>query len=361
MRIETHQRRSERLREAMRADGLAALLVTDGLDVRYLSGFSGEDASLLLAPTETILLTDSRFRLQAQEECPQLRLLEPQEKLSKTVPELLKDVEGVVGLEAEYLTVAQWEAFQKEAPRSDMYRAVEGLVADLRKVKDEEEIAVMRRAGELAVRALEHLTEMQVVGRTELDVALELEFWVRSRGADGIAFPFIVAFGPRAAMPHATPQAEVIGPNGLLVVDLGARVEGYASDITRTFATGPLSARELELYEVVRQAQAQAKGAIRPGMSGSEADGLARRVIQAAGLGELFGHSLGHGVGLNVHEGPRVGPRSEDILEAGNVVTVEPGAYQAGVGGVRIEDTVVVREGGVEVLTETGRDLVQLA
>lgn len=360
MRPETYEARIERLRDAMKEAGIGALLVLGAKSVRYLSGFSGEDASVLVLPEEGLLLTDSRFRLQAQEESSHLRIVEPSEKLPRALPGLLEGVEGAVGLEAEHLTLAQWRSFQKEAPGEGFYVPSEGLVAKLRRVKDAEEIEAMRASGALAAAAMEYLAGISVVGRTEVEVALDLEFWLRRQGSEGLAFPFIVAHGPHGARPHAIPRDVRIEASRLLVVDLGTVVRGYASDITRTFATGPLSPRELEMYEVVKEAQATGRHQVRPGMSGVDADRLARDVIELAGMGRLFEHSLGHGVGLEIHEAPQLGPKSEDVLEAGNVVTVEPGVYDPDVGGVRIEDTVVLSDAGATVLTETTRELVML-
>ena len=360
MKPDTYAARIDRLRGGMKDSGLGALLVVGAKNVRYLSGFSGEDAVVLVLPDEGLLLTDSRFRLQAQEESVHLRIVEPAEKLSQAVPGLVAGVEGAVGLEAEHLTLAQWQAFQQEAPRDDFYHPVEGLVSKLRRVKDAEEIELMRASGALATAVMEYLTGIRVVGRTEVEVALDLEVWLRRRGSEGLPFPFIVAHGEHGARPHAVPRNEVIAAGRLLVVDLGAVVQGYASDITRTFATGPLSERELEMYEVVKEAQAIGRAGIRPGMSGMEADRLVRDVVESGGMGSLFEHSLGHGVGLDVHEAPRLGPKSEDLLEVGNVVTVEPGVYDPGLGGVRIEDTVVLGDNGATVLTETTRELAFL-
>ncbi len=216
----------------------------------------------------------------------------------------------------------------------------------------------MRASGALAAGAMEYLAGIRVVGRTEVEVALDLEFWLRQQGSAGRAVPCSGAHGAHGARPQAVPRNETIAPGRLLVVDLGTVVHGYASDITRTFATGPLSQRELEMYQVVKEAQATARERIRPGMSGVDADRLARDVVESAGMGDLFEHSLGHGVGLEIHEAPRLGPTSEDMLETGNVVTVEPGVYDPGLGGVRIEDTVVLGDDGATVLTETTRELV---
>lgn len=360
MKPDIYVARIDRLRGSMKESGVGALLVLGATSVRYLAGFSGEDASVLVLPDEGLLLTDSRFRLQAQEESPHLRIVEPAEKLPHVLPGLAEGIEGAVGLEAEHLTLAQWQAFQKEAPSDEFYLPLEGLVSKLRRVKDAEEIELMRASGALAAGAMEYLAGIRVVGRTEVEVALDLEFWLRRQGSEGLAFPFIVAHGPHGARPHAVPRNENIVAGRLLVVDLGTVVQGYASDITRTFATGPLSERELEMYQVVKEAQATARDGVRPGMSGVDADRLARDVVESAGMGRLFEHSLGHGVGLEIHEDPRLGPKSEDVLEVGNVVTVEPGVYDPALGGVRIEDTVALGDDGATVLTETTRELVFL-
>lgn len=349
-----------RLRDALRRDGLGGLLVFDPLNIRYLTGFTGSAGVVLVLPEETVLVSDFRYRVQAREQALETRFVEQDGRLSDLLPDLLGDREGTIGIESDHLTVAEWERIR---PR---FEAVEhtlagGFVQRLRRIKTAREIRCIAEAGDLAVAVMEHLREVSVVGRTEREVAFELEVWVRREGSGPLPFPIIVGWGQNGAKPHAEAGDTVIGRHGLLVVDLGATVDGYASDMTRTFATGPLGEEETHAFETTLRAQEAGRAAVRAGARGAEVDAVARGIITTAGLGDEFKHGLGHGVGLDVHEEPNLGPRSTDTLEAGMVVTVEPGVYLEGVGGVRIEDTVVVEEGGARVLTESDRSLSVLS
>lgn len=352
--------RVRQLRRLLGDEGLGALVVFDPLNVRYLTGFTGSAGVALVSAEETVLVSDFRYRLQAREQALDARFVEVDGRLSDLLPDLLDRVEGVVGIESDHLTVAEWERLRPGLEALEN-RAVGGLVERLRRVKSAAEIAAVSEAAKLAVAVMEHLQEMPVVGRSERDVAFDLEVWVRREGSGALPFPIIVGWGPNGAKPHADAGGTVIAGGGLLVVDLGATVDGYASDMTRTFATGVLGTAETEAFEATLRAQAAGRAAARAGTACAEVDAAARGVIEAAGFGDEFKHGLGHGVGLNVHEAPTLGPRSTDTLEAGMVVTIEPGVYLEGTGGVRIEDTVVVEEGGIRVLTESDRSLILLS
>jgi Xaa-Pro aminopeptidase len=232
-----------------------------------------------------------------------------------------------------------------------------GAVEDLRLRKDAAEIEAIRAAARLADTALEEVLERGLAGRTERDVALDIEFTMRRLGAQAPSFPPIVAGGAHGALPHAEPRDVAIEPGVLCVIDWGAQLDGYASDCTRTFATGEVDRRDAEIYELVRRAQEAALAAVRPGPTAREVDAVAREIIEAAGHGEHFGHGLGHGVGVEVHEGPRLSRQSDDRLAAGQVVTVEPGVYVPGATGVRIEDLVAITEDGCEVLSSLPKEL----
>ena len=359
-------RRLERVRESMRTADLGALVSFGEADCRYLTGFTGEAASVVVTEDELILVTDSRFTIQAREEAPSARLPLANEHRDDQLAKLLRGSLGkgrVAGIDGENLTVRRWDRLRASLAEEPRIRfTVTGeIVSGCRVVKFPDELAALRAAGELVVKAFAHLEEMPVVGRTEGEVALELEFYLRQHGSEGIPFSFIVAAGPRSAMPHAEPTSASIQPGQLMVVDIGAMVGGYASDMTRTYATGTLPAELHEAYNVVQAAQARARERARPGMPCRDLDSLARTAISDAGLGDLFVHSLGHGVGLEVHEGPRLSANSDDILAEAMVVTIEPGVYLAGQGGVRIEDTVVITPIGAEILTDWPRDLKLLA
>ena len=352
--------RVQAVRDALAAQSLDALIIFDPHNIRYLCGFTGEDSCLVVRPEEIILVSDFRFRLQARAEAPLARLLEVDDTVAKALPEALTGLSGEVGVESSFLTLARW-ADVDEALAHMPHRPVKGVVEKQREVKSPDEIDRCRAAGELAAQTMAQLTRMRVVGRTEREVALEMEMWARQRGSGPMPFDYIVAAGPRGAMPHGVASHAVIQPRCLLVVDIGVALDGYTSDMTRTFATGPLTSREQEMYEVVLAAQEKGRAAATHGAAAVEVDRAARAVIEAAGMGDLFRHSLGHGVGLEVHEAPRLGPRSKDTLAAGNVVTVEPGVYVDGLGGVRIEDTVAVTSSTCEVLTELERELIELS
>jgi Xaa-Pro aminopeptidase len=328
------------------------LLVTNGTNVRWLTGFSSSNGVLLVRPGgETTLYTDFRY-LEAARAVEGVEV----ERASRTLfADLAGSLQGEIGFEADDLSYATWQVLAAGGasfvPRS-------GLVEALRAVKDEEEIAAIRRVARLADRAFEALTAETWVGRTEKEVAWRLQELLHAHGADGLSFETIVASGPNGARPHARPTDRLVERNTLVTVDWGAVAEGYCSDCTRTVATGELSGRLREIYEVCLGAQEAAVAGIRPGMTGVEADALAREPIAAAGYGEAFGHGLGHGVGLAVHEAPTLSPSSEATLAVGNVVTVEPGIYLEGESGVRIEDLAVVREDGAEVLTSFPKQLI---
>jgi Xaa-Pro aminopeptidase len=354
--------RLERVRTAMQAEELGAFLVF-GLDnVRYLTGFSGSAGVVLVTPGEVVLISDSRYRLAAAVEAPEARFFETNEPLATHLPGLLGGVAGVVGIERTHLYLEQWERLAKGLGAIE-HRLVGGIVEKLRMVKSAGEVRAIREAGALAVASLDYLAASRVVGRTERDVALDLETWVRREGSGPVPFTFIVAAGPRGAMPHAEASAQPIPAGTLLVVDLGASVDGYASDLTRTFATGPaatLDGEALAIYDLTRRAQEAARHVARADMPCRDVDAVARGLITAEGYGELFKHGLGHGVGLDVHEEPRVSERSEDVLAEGMVVTIEPGIYIEGKVGVRIEDSVLVTATGIDVLTPFTYDLVEL-
>lgn len=352
--------RVRRLRAALLQDGLGGLVIFDPLNVRYLTGFTGSAGVVLVSPEETVLVSDFRYRVQAREQALEARFVEVEGRLADLLPALVDGMDGAVGVESDHLTVGEWERIQPGLEAVD-HRTVGGIVQRLRRVKSEQEIQAITDAAELAVAVMEHLREMPVVGRSEREVALELETWVRREGSGPVPFPYIVGWGPNGAKPHAEAGDTLIDAGGLLVVDLGASVDGYASDMTRTFATGLVGAAETHAFETTLRAQKAGRAAARAGARCADVDAAARKIIEDAGLGEEFKHGLGHGVGLDVHEDPSLGPRSADTLEAGMVVTVEPGVYLEGLGGVRIEDTVVVEEGGVRVLTESDRSLVVLS
>ncbi len=360
-----YPKRRERLQELLREEGAEGFLLiniegSDALNLRYLTGFSGSFGLLFLTPDGELLLTDSRYLERARREAPALEVLEVKGNWLDRLAEKLAELGGVRRWGINSLTISLHNYTKLQEKLKDKAKGkelellpLEGPVERLRLRKDEEELAHIRRAVELTDRAFEHALEVVRPGMTERELAWELEKFMRECGSDGLAFPIIVAAGENSALPHATPSERRLKRGDLLLLDLGARWEGYCADLTRMVSLGEPTARQLEVYEVVLRAQEAAIEGIRPGMSGLEADELARRVIREAGFGERFGHGLGHGVGLAVHEGPRLSPlaEKEQPLEPGMVVTIEPAIYLTGEFGVRIEDLAVVREDGLEVLT----------
>jgi Xaa-Pro aminopeptidase len=353
--------RVERLAGELREHKLDALLIWSAVNIRYLTGFTGSNSLVLLAAPghsgEHRFLTDFRYETQSAEQVPDsfAREIVSGELLDAAVAALVAAVgtAGRLGFDDASLTVAQHTRLRELLPTGWKLIPCAGAVERMRAVKDDHEIARIRAATELADDALRGVLERGLAGRTEREVAIDLEFEMRRLGADGPSFPSIVASGSHGALPHAEPRAEPIARDVLVTIDWGALHEGYCSDCTRTYATGErISAQAREVYELVRSAQALALAAVTPGPSGRELDAVAREAIELAGHGEHFGHGLGHGVGMEIHEGPRLSRTAgEDPLRAGNVVTVEPGVYLPGNCGVRIEDLVVVRPDGHEVLT----------
>jgi Xaa-Pro aminopeptidase len=327
------------------------LLVTNPVNVRYLCGFHSSNPALLVEPERARLFSDFRYAEAGRE----VEGVEFEEVDRAVLKDLGGRLSGRIGFEADFVTYSGWQTLADSGlelvPRS-------GLVERLRAVKDERELAAIRRAGEITSEGYARLAQEPFLGRTELEIAGRLEQLFRELGADASAFPPIVAAGPNGARPHADPSDRRLEPGQLVVIDAGCAVDGYCSDCTRTFSTGSLPDELQEAYDVCRAGQQAGVEAVRAGASGRDVDGVARKVIDDGGLGEHFDHGLGHGVGLAVHEAPRLTKTSEDVLEAGNVVTVEPGIYLSGRGGVRIEDLVVVTDGAAEVLTSFTKELV---
>jgi Xaa-Pro aminopeptidase len=357
--------RAGRLHAPLDERSLDFLLVTNLVNVRYLTGFGGSNGVCLIGRDERIFLTDFRYADRAKEEVPDYERVQGRRDLLGDVAELVsgrREANGAaarLGFDDENLTVSQHTRLREALPHEVELVPAGGLVEGLRAVKDEDELEAMRAAAEIADSLYRWLIEKHgLAGRTELAVARALERRAQDSGAEAVAFGPIVAAAENGARPHASPRDVEIPKGSLVVVDLGCRVNGYCSDCTRTFATGDLDGEAAEVYELVRSAQAAAAAEVRPGAGLEMVDAVAREPIIKAGRGEQFGHGLGHGVGLEVHERPRLAPQQEGALETGNAVTVEPGVYVPGRFGVRIEDLVVVRPGGPETLTSTPRDLI---
>jgi Xaa-Pro aminopeptidase len=332
------------------------LLVTYGINVRYLTGFDSSNCALLVEPGGgTTLYTDFRY-LEAAQAVDGVEVVRTPRDVVGALAELLAGRR--VGFEAVRMTYAQWETIG--AGGADLV-PTRGVVEALRAVKDESEVDAIRRACAVSDTVYAALVEEPLVGRTEEDVARWIERAFLDHGAEGLSFDPIVASGENGSRPHAGASGTVIAEGTLVTVDMGCLLDGYCSDCTRTFATGELPEQLAEAYALVSEAQLAGLAAVRPGRVGSDVDADSRVGIEAAGLAAAYGHGLGHGLGLEVHESPNLRPESGDLLEPGNVVSVEPGLYLPGIGGVRIEDLVVVTEDGCEILTHFTKELVTVA
>jgi len=347
-------------------DGLSAahldgLLLTGLPNIRYLTGFSGSSALLVVTERDVLLITDFRYQTQVGQEVGDLArvVIEPASLWTGLWQQLAQLPVKVMGFETAHI---QHREFQRlvEAGARWQWRPTTDLVETLRERKDGGEIALIRDAAGVATRALERTLPQLHVGMSELEVAGVLEKSLRDEGSEGFPFPSIVASGPRSALPHARSSPRTLERGDFLLMDFGAEVNGYCSDITRTVVMGKADEEQRGLYEIVREANALASSGVRAGMTGRDADAIARHYIDRAGFGELFGHSLGHGIGLEVHEAPRLARTAESGLPDGAVVTIEPGVYRPGWGGVRIEDDVVLDSDGPHILTDFPRELLEL-
>jgi Xaa-Pro aminopeptidase len=345
--------RGDRLAGLLAERELDRMLVTDLVNVRYLTGFGGTNGACVCGPDTRLFLTDFRYteRAEAEVEGWEVHTIE-----DDWLGGVAAGLAGRTGFEDDQMSVRALKRLEGKLPEGVELVAAGGTVEKLRRVKDEAELAAIAAAAELADEVWRWSLERGLAGRGEREVARAAEARMRELGADP-SFPAIVAAGPNGALPHAEPGEREIGRGELVVFDMGAKLDGYCSDGTRTFATGEPGERAREVYEVVLGAQAAALGAVAAGAGGEAVDSAARQAIAAAGYGERFGHGLGHGVGLEVHEEPRLSQRSEDVLEAGEVVTIEPGIYLPGELGVRIEDLVVVTGDGCRNLSGLPKDL----
>jgi Xaa-Pro aminopeptidase len=348
--------RAEKLQGQLAELGLAAFLVTNLVNVRYLTGFVSSNAALLVDLEHVRLFTDGRYA-DAARAVGGVELLQVERNLMAEIAGRLDDLtSGPVGFEADTVTVAQHAKLSAVAGE---LRPLSDVVERIRAVKEPTELAAIREAARVLDEAIASFAAQRVVGRSEAELAWWLQSRIRELGAEDVSFDPIVAAGPNAALPHHHPGSRVVGPNETLLIDAGARVGGYCSDCTRTFATGPLPAELTRAYDVCLQAQTTSLRAVRAGAGGAELDAIARTLIRDEGYEVM--HGLGHGVGLEIHEAPRLSDTSTATLETGNVVTVEPGVYLPGLGGVRIEDLVVVTDGEPEVLTPFTKELVTLS
>ncbi len=343
--------RVQRLIEALERQGLPGMLISGTENRRYLSGFSGSAGVLIITPQAARLATDFRYYEQVREQAPDFELVEVPQRMEQVLAREIADL-GLtrVGFESAALTYETYESWRKAMPQVELVPTT-GLVEGLRAIKDEAELAAITEAVRVADQAMEHIMDTIRPGMTEREVSWELEVHMRTHGAEALAFTTIVAAGPHGAMSHAVVTDRPIQRGDPIVIDMGARVNGYCSDITRSFCVGEADERYLSVWHTVLEAQQAAERGIRAGMTGIQADAIARDLIYGAGYEGQFGHGLGHGVGLAIHEEPRASMAYAGVIPAGMVLTVEPGIYIPGWGGIRIEDMIVVGEDGSTILT----------
>jgi len=357
----TSQKRRRALQVLLSDRKLDCLLVTSAANWYYLTGFTGEAGALVVSAGGSTLITDGRFLVQGRAETSGIRIVQQENSLFDSVARFLrKSRYRRVGYDPSQLTMAQMQALRKAGSGSLQWLRAAGLVESLRMRKDEGELAQMRKAAALADEIMSFAIRQLEPGIRESQVAAKIEYQMRVRGASGPSFESIVAFGKRAALPHASPTAKRLRKNELVVLDLGVILGHYCSDITRTVFVGRAPARIRNWYGAVLQAQLAAVATARKGVACGEVDAAARSVLGKQKLDRYFVHSTGHGLGLEVHEDPRVARGQKKLLEPGNVITIEPGVYVEGIGGIRIEDDVAIHAGRTEVLTRAPRDFIEL-
>jgi Xaa-Pro aminopeptidase len=357
---ENHTQRVDAARQVLRERGADALLLTFLPDIRWVCGFSGSNGILIVLPDEAHFVTDGRYLVQAHREVRGASVHVPgYQLLEHASNERLLGAASVVLVQGDHLTVSQMDELRSQFPDVQFEPATDLLVPYVGR-KDDEEVRLIREAQSITDSVFDHLLNILLPGMTEKEIAAEIVYQHLIRGAEGISFSPIVAAGPQGALPHARPTDRPIGPHELLVLDMGCFLNGYASDMTRTIAIGTPTEEARKVYSLVLEAQERAIDAAHAGMTSIELDGVARRVIQDGGYGEYFSHGLGHGLGLQIHEWPKVSYHVQVDLPAGAVVTIEPGVYLPDRFGVRIEDIIVLRDDGCENLTNARKDLVVL-
>ncbi|TQR19568.1 M24 family metallopeptidase [Psychrobacillus vulpis] len=349
----------EKLRKALEEHSVDAILITNEYSRRYMTGFTGTAGVAIVSKNDAVFITDFRYTEQAASQIKDYRIVKHTQTLVEEVANQVAEM-GInsLGFEKDAVTYSSYELY-KQAIKADLV-PLSGLVEKIRLIKTEEEISIIKAACQIADKAFDHIVTYIKPGMTELDVSNELEFFMRKQGATSSSFDIIVASGVRSALPHGVASDKVIEDGDFVTLDFGAYYNGYISDITRTVAVGEPSDKLKEIYQVVLDSQLLALEKVKPGMTGKEADAIARDYIASKGYGEAFGHSLGHGIGLEVHEGPGLSFRSDITLEPGMIITIEPGIYLPNIGGVRIEDDAIVTENGLEKLTHSTKELLIL-
>ena len=346
------------LRKILENKNLDGILIYKPENRRYFSGFTGTTGFIIVTKHEAKFITDFRYVSQAKEECKGYDIIEigTSEPLTNIINEL--NIENM-GVEDEFFTYRHFLELNSNLPNLSII-ALEGELTKIRSIKSEEELNYIAKAASLADEAFKYIVDFIKPGACEKDIALELEVYMRKKGATGTSFNFIVASGLRSALPHGVASDKLIEDGEFVTLDYGCIYEGYCSDMTRTVIVGKANEKQKEIYSIVLKAQETALKAVRPGITGKELDEIARDIITNEGYGEYFGHGLGHGVGLEIHELPHINTKGDEPLKPGMVITIEPGIYIPNFGGVRIEDLVVVKENGYHVLSNTSKELMEI-
>ena len=352
------KKRIEKTRELMEEKNIDSLLITTDVNRFYLSSFTGSSGLLLFTPAENYFITDFRYTEQAKNQTEGYEILE----FNRNVPEkindiLIEDNAQKLGFEAKSLSYNKYNEYNNKFESVELI-STKDLIKELRKIKEDKEIEKIKKAIEITDNAFNHILDFIEEGKTEREVALELEYFMKQAGAEKNAFDFIVASGKRSSMPHGVASNKKIKKGDFITMDFGTFYEGYCSDMTRTVVLGEASEKQKEIYNIVLKAQKAVIENIQPGMSGKEVDAIARDIIEDEGYGDNFGHGLGHGIGVEVHEGPRASYTSDEIIKEGMVVTDEPGIYIPDWGGVRIEDDLLITKDGCEVLNNSPKELI---
>lgn len=348
-----------KIQAALKEQNLDALMVSSAYNLRYISNFTGSAGLSVVTQDEAYFITDFRYTEQAGDQAGHMTIVEHKGDLYGEVEKIIKDNQlKTIGFEKNHVTYSTFETLGDKL--SAELVPVEDIIENLRLIKDEEEIQIIQKAIEITEQAYEHILGYVKEGMTEIEVANELDFFMRNKGASGVSFDTIVASGHRSAMPHGVASEKKIEKGDMITIDFGCIYNGYVSDMTRTFALGDPGEELKNIYQIVLEANLKVTEAAKAGMSGAELDKIARDHITEAGYGDQFGHSLGHGIGLEIHEGPGVSHRSETILKENMIITNEPGIYVPGLGGVRIEDDLVIKEDGNQNLMTLRKDLVIL-
>lgn len=347
------------LRKEMIEEDISSFLITSSYNLRYLTGFTGTTGVALITLEEAFFITDFRYTEQAETQCEGYKIVQNHGPIFDVVADLVEEKE-LINLAFEEATVSFKEYVQLEMILEVDLIPVSGMIEELREIKDDSEIEIIQKACEIADQAFSHILTYIKPGMTEIQVANELDFHMRSLGASGVSFETIVASGLRSAMPHGVASEKVIEQGDFITIDFGCYYQGYVSDMTRTISLGEPSEKLKEIYQIVKEAQQKVLDIAKPGMAGAELDAVARDFITSKGYGEAFGHSTGHGIGLEIHEGPNVSKMAEKVFVSGNVITNEPGIYLPGIGGVRIEDDMLVTDNGIKRLTHSEKELIIL-